>query len=460
MADMQASFTRPEHLSRTTSPCQYENPRALAACLLRAVISEGRSLTGLLGDSHALLERASDRALTQELCYGVLRWYPRLQALANRLLDKPLRARDQDLYALLLAGLYQLLYLDKPAHAVVHETVNAARALDKPWATGVINAVLRHCQRRLPRLLHELDAEADSRWAHPDWLLALLQADWPGDWQAMVDANNQRPPLILRVNARHHSVQAYGSLLDEAGIAWRALAGSPTAIHLPNAVAVDRLPGFARGWVSVQDAGAQIAAAWLQARPGERVLDACAAPGGKTCHILEREPDVGELVALDIDPRRLRHIQDNLARLDLQATLQVADAVDTAGWWDGKPFDRILLDAPCSATGVIRRHPDIKVLRRATDIQRLVSRQHALLEALWPLLAPGGMLLYVTCSVLKRENVDQMQRFIHAHPDCQALVPEAGWGRPLAIGRQILPGEQGMDGFYYASLVKTGTVAA
>lgn len=412
-------------------------------------------MTGQLSIQLPRLSTAAERALTQELCYGVLRWQPRLQGLAETLLSRSFKSRDQSIHMLILAGLYQLLYLDKPAHAVIHETVAAVHPLGKAWATGVVNAVLRNCQRNAEKFLADLDNQPLTRWAHPPWLLAYIRRDWPQDWEAILEANNQHPPMTLRVNRLRQSVADYAESLTAAGVKSQPVHGLPAALMLSRPVGVEKLPGFEAGLVSVQDAGAQLAAEILAVQAGERVLDACAAPGGKTCHLLETQPEVKEVVALDIDTRRLLQIQQNLDRLQLQATLLAVDAADTVSWWDGQVFDRILLDAPCSASGVIRRHPDIKVLRRTEDIEQLAQQQRRLLEALWPLLAPGGMLLYVTCSVLKRENSDQMKHFIAAHADCRELQISADWGHALEVGRQVLPGEQDMDGFYFAALCRS-----
>ena len=441
-------------LSRSRGSTNNSTSRAVAASILLSVIGDGKSLTGQLNQKLPDLKVDTDRALTQELCYGVLRWYPRLQGLSEILLSRPFKPREQIVHMLILAGFYQLLYLDKPAHAVIHETVEAARALGKDWATGVVNAVLRNCQRKIQTLQEELDRKPATRWAHPNWFLKLLRQDWPAEWEAIVDANNQRPPMTLRVNQMRQNTHAYADLLSAQGIMSQPVKAVQSALCLSQAVGVEKLPGFEQGCVSVQDAGAQLAADILSVQAGERVLDACAAPGGKTCHLLESQPAAGEIVALDIDSNRLQQIQENLDRLQLQATLLEADAADTESWWDGKYFDRILLDAPCSASGVIRRHPDIKVLRRAADIEQLAKQQKRLLDALWLLLSPGGMLLYVTCSILQRENTDQMKRFILSHPDCKEVKIDREWGHALAVGRQILPGEDLMDGFYYACLVK------
>lgn len=436
--------------------------RSLAGSAVRLVLQEGRSLGQILP---GLLAQAAadDRALVQELAYGVLRWRPRLEALQRPLLNRAFKVKDRDIACLLLVGLYQLTHTAIPAHAAVHATVEAVRATGKAWAVPVVNAVLRAYQRRRDELEVLADAEPAGRYAHPAWFIEALRADWPQDWERILVANNERPPFALRVNARRTSVAAYCAELDAAGISHRKLPFTQHGLSLERPVAVERLPGFAAGEISVQDAAAQLAAQLLDVAPGMRVLDACAAPGGKTAHILELSQPA-ELVALDIDAARVRRIEENLQRLGLAARLVVGDAGRPADWWDGRPFERILLDAPCSATGVIRRHPDIKSLRRPADIAALADAQARLLEAVWPLLAPGGMLLYATCSVLRHENEVRVADFLQHRADARERLLDGEWGRAMRHGRQILPGDGsrcadqdggGMDGFYYAALDKT-----
>jgi 16S rRNA (cytosine967-C5)-methyltransferase len=358
---------------------------------------------------------------------------------------------------LLLVGLYQLLYMRVAAHAAVQETVEAAQALNKGWAKGFLNAVLRRAQRELPRLRARLARDERLALAHPEWLLARLQEAYPEDWRAIAAANNERPPMTLRVHRGRIAPADYAAKLAAAGLAARAVADIDDALTLDTPVPVERLPGFAQGEVSVQDAAAQLAAGLLDARPGARVLDACSAPGGKAAHILERHPQV-ELVALDVDAQRLARVRANFTRLGLHGTLLAGDAGEPAGWWDGRAFDRILLDAPCSATGVIRRHPDIRLHRRPADLERLAAGQARLLNALWPLLAPGGKLLYVTCSILPHENDQPLAAFLARHGDAHAQTLAhpalARYARPTTLGFQILPGDAGLDGFYYAGVAK------
>jgi 16S rRNA (cytosine967-C5)-methyltransferase len=432
------------------------NPRALAARVVEQVVVRARYLDAALAETLTGLTRAQarDAALIQEMTYGVLRWFHQLQVVAALFLAKPLKEKDQDLHALLLIGLYQLRHMRVPRHAAVKETVEAAVALKKPWAKNLLNACLRSYLREESRAQTAVAADPSATYSHPPWLIEKIRDDWPADWEAVLTAGNQRPPMVLRVNRRQHSREQYLARLASAGIAARALPLTQTAVVLEQPVAVNELPGFTRGEVSVQDAAAQFAAVLLDAQPGERVLDACAAPGGKTGHLLEHTPGLGELVALDREPARVALIEENLARLGFTARTVAADAADPGPWWDGRAFDRVLLDVPCSATGVIRRHPDIKVRRRPDDLPRLLGTQAGLLDALWPLLKPGGKLLYVTCSILPDENEKQMQAFLARHPEAGEVTLPLGAGRARSSGRQILPGESDMDGFYYACMRK------
>lgn len=426
--------------------------RAAAARAITEVMGDGQSLSVVMPRWQAKVN-AKDAALLQEMVYGVLRWRWRLDFFAARLLQKPFKARDMDVHALLLVGLYQLEYMRVPAHAAVSATVAATGDLKKDWARGLVNAVLRNYQRRQQPLAQAVVAEPGAHYSHPAWLLEMLQSAFPQDWQTIAEANNQRPPMTLRVNHRRMTRDDYLARLMDAGMEAVPCKYSDDGVVLSRAVDVQQLPGFSAGDVSVQDEAAQLAAIILDAQPGERVLDACAAPGGKTAHILERQPEA-EVVALDNDAARLQRVAETLERLKLTAQLIVADAAAAPEWWDGRGFDRILIDAPCSATGVIRRHPDIKSLRQREDIDSLAQLQARILDALWPLLKSGGMLVYVTCSISPAEGWQQVQNFLERHDDAVEHPLRAAWGRQLAVGRQILPGEQGMDGFYYACLRK------
>ena len=429
------------------------NPRLAAAKALAAVLSGKASLNSSLPTQLDKVEDR-DRGFTQDLAFGTARWQPRLSALAATLLQKPFKAADADVEALLLVGLYQLLYTRVPAHAAIGETVGCADKLKKPWAKALLNAVLRNAQRESEALLAELEHDPVVRTAHPRWLQKSLKAFWPQQWEAICAANNAHPPMILRVNRRHHSRDAYLQLLVEAGIEARPCTFSQDGIVLAEACDVRNLPGFAEGWISVQDEAAQLAADLLDLAPGQRVLDACCAPGGKTCHILEVEPALAGVVAVDLEAKRLVRVRENLERLGLSAELIAADGRDTATWWDGKPFQRILLDAPCSATGVIRRHPDIKLTRQPDDIAALAVLQGELLDALWPTLEVGGILLYATCSTLPTENTEVIEAFLARTSGARELDLATTAGIRQPHGRQLLAQEGGHDGFYYAKMIK------
>ncbi len=429
--------------------------RLAAVRCLERVIGQGESLTRALPQAQAQVAQAPDRALTQALCYGALRWHHRLSALLGELLEKPLRRRDLNVECVLRLGLYELIHLRTPAYATVNEWAGTARGLGKAWATRVINGVLRNYLRRAEELEARVDADPAARYSLPKWLLQRWRAAYPEDWEALAGASLQRPPMSLRVNLMKGDREAYGRELELAGLGYTTYESAPSALTLEAPVDVSQLPGFAQGRVSVQDVAAQLAATLLAAEPGMRVLDACAAPGGKTAHVLERAGGDLDLLAVDVDAERLQRVDENLQRLGLQAALAGADAAEPSTWWDGRQFDRILLDAPCSATGVIRRHPDIKLHRRPRDVASLQQQQARLLNALWPLLKPGGMLLYVTCSVLPEENANQLGQFLQTHADAREQKLISPWGRACEIGKQILTGDAGMDGFYYACLTKT-----
>lgn len=427
--------------------------RAAAARVVRAVIEHGQSLESALTPELGGIP-ADDAPLCKELSYGTLRYEPRLAWFADRLLRQPLPASARDVHALLLVGLYQLDLLGTPPHMAVSTTVEACRHLRQNWACALVNGMLRNFERNQPALRAEAEASPVARFAHPPWMITAARKDYPDDWQALLEANNARAPMTLRVNLRATSREPYLQRLAAAGIPAAATVHSRSGVTLAAPLAVSNLPGFDAGQVSVQDEAAQLAAPLLDPLPGQRVLDACAAPGGKTAHLLEAFPQVAELLAVDADESRLVRLRSTLARLGLNARVRKGSALEPQSWWDGRDFERILLDAPCSATGVIRRHPDIKALRRPSDIQALASMQRRMLEALWPLLARGGKLLYSTCSVFPEENHLTVQEFLAATPDATGAGITADWGRAAPVGRQILPGEDNMDGFFYALLVK------
>lgn len=377
---------------------------------------------------------------SRALCFGVCRYVFELEDIANQLLKK--RPKGLEVWLALLMGLYQLHHLNLPNYAVVKETVALLNHPKTQWAKGLINATLRQYCRLKPVALNMKN--------HPIWFIKKLQEAWPKDWESILKANDKHPPMSLRINQRKTTRDDYLKKIE--GIAHEY---SLVGIGLDKPCDVFELPGFKEGMVSVQDEAAQLAASLLNLKPGQRVLDACAAPGGKTAHILETEPELESCLALDIDERRLNRIRENLDRLQLKANLIKADASTPPAWWDGQLFDRILLDAPCSATGVIRRHPDIKIIRTIEEVQEITQVQAKLLEALWPCLKPGGLLVYATCSVLPEENEMQIAYFIERHADCEFISKPYSWAKNTAHGYQILPGEHNMDGFFYSVLKKT-----
>jgi 16S rRNA (cytosine967-C5)-methyltransferase len=389
-----------------------------------------------------------------------VRWYFELDACLTLMLDRPDAKLDPEIRALALVGLFQLAHGETPAHAAVAETVEATRVLGRGRAAGFVNALLRRFQREGAAIMSRAHERPEARHAHPAWLLDAFARDWPDLWPILAAAGNVEPPMWLRVNRRQTSRDEYRERLAAAGIEAGICAFAPEALRLSEPVNVGELPSFAEGAASVQDAAAQLAPYWLAATGGMRVLDACAAPGGKACHILELEPGIAELVALDVDPARCARIADNLSRLRLDAKVVVGNAANTA-WWDGRPFDRILLDVPCSGTGVIRRHPDIKLLRRPDDIPRFAATQLALLRSVYSLLAPRGRLLYASCSVLRAENAAVVGAFLADEPaaldvteSARLLLPGVAPVQGPGPGCGLPSGAADADGFYYACLEK------
>jgi 16S rRNA (cytosine967-C5)-methyltransferase len=430
--------------------------RARAAKIVADVAEHGRSLdVALRDDSRATPQ---ERGLLRSLCYDSIRWYIRLDAILDRLLTRPGQKLSPEVRSLAIVGLCQLLYTDIPEHAAVDETVNAARIIGHARAAGMVNAVLRRAQREHARIGAEVDRDLAVRTAHPAWFVDSLTVDWGDERDAVLTANNQRPPYWIRVNRLRSSGADYRARLQAQGVTVAASLFGDEALQLEQAMDVHELPGFAAGEVSVQDAASQLAGRLVAPQAGERVLDACAAPGGKTGHLLELAPNLEELVAIDVSEERLRRVAENLDRLDLRATLLVADASEPQAWFDGRLFDRILIDAPCSGTGVIRRRPDIKLLRRADDIPALAARQSQLLRALWPLLAPGGRLVYASCSALRAETTAVVSEFLASHAQARdvtgAAVAASGQAGPGGGGLRIAAGTGGMDGFYYACVDK------
>ncbi|MCL4107949.1 UNVERIFIED_CONTAM: hypothetical protein GTU68_016977 [Idotea baltica] len=417
------------------------NPRTEAAKILQSVIYKGESLSTALA--------SNDSSLVSDLCYGSLRWHEPLSYLLDELMSKKLKNKDKDVECLIRVGLYQIIYQKTPDHAAVGETVSALKGLKKPWAKNLVNAVLRNFLRGQEKLLKQKDEFWPAKYAFPQWLLDRIKNSYPENWQSILAESNKRAPMTLRVNLTHQSREEYLTKLTEEGIEASLVDNVETAISLVKPQNVFDLPGFSEGDCSVQDAAAQGASILLDCKDNMTVLDACAAPGGKTGHILESANNLN-VIAVDSSETRLVRVTENLDRLRLEATIIASDALETDNFAKDILFDRILLDAPCSATGVIRRHPDIKVLRRESDIKQLQQIQSDILDALWGKLKPSGILLYATCSILPDENELQIQAFVKRHEDAEILeIPKA-----QGLGRQVFPGEDGMDGFYYAKLRK------
>jgi 16S rRNA (cytosine967-C5)-methyltransferase len=432
--------------------------RSLAAHAVARILREGVTLDAALQDALA----ATDATLApsvRSLAYGAIRGYYRHEAILERLLSAPVRSLDFLVRALLSVALFELEDARTPEYAVVDAAVRTAKATDAARAAGLVNAVLRRYLRERKSVDAHIASNPAKRHAAPIWLADRLRADWPVRWTQLLAAGDAQAPMWLRVNPQRTTTEDYLEALRKAGIGAHAETRVPQALELDSPRDVHELPGFAEGWVSVQDLAAQCVAFPMGLQAGQRVLDLCAAPGGKTALMAEREPQLAKLVAVDIDFKRLARVRENLARGNLTAELIAADAGVPGTWWDGVPFDRILLDAPCSALGVIRRHPDIRLRKSPSDIDKLPLAQARLLAAAWPMLAPGGRLVYATCTLTHSENRDVMAAFLQGAPDAKIVPAEAwegwpGFGEGDDFGRQILPGEAGADGFYYAALTK------
>lgn len=428
------------------------NLRYIAARVIDNV-TDGRSLSDSLDNQLSNIKDSRDRAFVQAVCYGVCRFYTQLDIILSHLLQKPMNAKDSDVHALLLVGIYQLMSMRIPDYAAVTETVNATEKLKKTWARGFVNAILRNYLRERENIEKEMQTDYEALYAHPEWWIDTIKKAWPKQWRDILDANNQHPPFALRVNQQKISREEYIAKLTDHVV--QIIPETKCGIILESPIPAEELPGFYTGEISVQDGAAQLAAEILNLSPQQHVLDACAAPGGKLLHMLEIEPTL-TAIAIEKDKARLASIQENLSRLNLHAEYHCADAANINTWWDKKPFDRILLDAPCSASGVVRRHPDIKLLRQLNDIKAFAKEQLHLLSSLWPLLKSNGLFLYATCSIFPEENVEVMKKFIATRDDVKEEKIQAEWGMECEIGRQILPGMHNMDGFYYALLRKVG----
>ncbi len=430
-----------------------DNTRTTAARIVQRLLLQQGSLSTLL-EEFITEKNKDDKPLIQALCFGICRHYEQLNYIANTALAKPLRKKDLDIFCLILVGVYQLFFMHMPDYAIINSAVESCVKLKKPWAKSLVNAVLRSVQREQTALETLLQTDRHLKYSHPEWLETMLKQNWPDDFHAIMHANNQHPPMSLRVNLSRINRADFQKQLETAQLNFRCgeLTGSSLLLDTP--IPVENLPGFAEGLVSVQDEASQLAAELLNPQQYDSVLDACAAPGGKSCAILERATAI-DLFAVDNDAARLKRIEENLQRSGLAANVIHNDIINQArAWQQHRFFDRILLDVPCSAIGVIRRHPDIKILRQPEDIEKLIPIQQAILDAVWPLLKPGGLLLYATCSVLKAENEDQIKTFLSHHNDARESPLKVTWGKKCEFGRQLLPSADSHDGFYYALIQK------
>ncbi|ETI59788.1 16S rRNA (cytosine(967)-C(5))-methyltransferase RsmB [Marinomonas profundimaris] len=451
-------MSQTNNMSSDTLSIQHSARQVAIEVITNILLQQGSLSTQL---ARHQLEVASEHIpLLKELCFGVCRQYPKLNSIALHLLAHPFEEKDTDLYATLLLGLYQLTYMNTPDHAAVNETVEACRLLKKDWATKLMNAVLRRYQREVDEIEEELEAMPSVEYNQPKWFVKRLNKHWPDQLEEIIEASNTHPPMCIRVNESRVSRETYKSQLLEKGIKATEGAFSSSALYLRNAVRVTELPNFEEGFVSVQDEAAQLSANILSPKAGDKVLDACAAPGGKTGHLLEKAEGL-VLTAVELEPWRMEKIESNLERLGYSATLICADAGELDTWWDGEHFDKILLDVPCSATGVIRRNPDIKINRKPADIDELVLIQREILNSVWTTLKSGGFMLYATCSLMPEENEQQITHFLANQQDASevplnTLSEESAleWGIPVSHGRQLFPNLEGHDGFYYCLLKK------
>lgn len=432
---------------------KFSNVRLVAIRILESILLNKGSLSTQLSRKQADVKPEHIPQL-KEICFGVSRHYPKLNSFALHMLDKPFQEKDYDVYAAILVALYQIDYMDTPEHAAVNEAVESAKLIGKPWAGKLVNAILRRYLREaddIKAILKEMPSVAH---AHPKWILKRFNKHWANEFEHIVEANNARPPMCLRVNLSRVSRETQMEKLSQLGIENEKGEFSESAIYLKNAVSVQSLPGFFDGDMSVQDEAAQLSASILAPKEGDKVLDACAAPGGKTGHLLE-SADI-HLTAVELESWRLAKIEENLERLEFSAELICADSGDLDTWWDKTPFDKILLDVPCSATGVIRRNPDIKINRKPADIVELVEIQKQLVNNIWLALKPGGKLLYATCSVMPEENEHQMAEFLSTTEDAKEINLTVPWGKKVSHGIQLLPNKNSHDGFYYCLIEKMG----
>ncbi len=428
--------------------------RLIATQIIEQVFESKATLTYALRNSESFKQAGNDKALIQEICYGTFRWYIQLEYILNLLLEKRIKKKDSRLKYLMIVGLYQLRFMRIPPHAVVSETVNTCKKIKMEWAKNLVNAILRRYIREADIFNPDIDNDKGLDSSHPKWIVDQIRRDWPEEWKKILDANNQHPPMYLRVNEQRQSREQYLIKMEQAGIAGQITPYSKQGILLEKPVDVDQLPGFNKGEVSVQELAAQLSVELLDLKPEQTVLDACAAPGGKSSHILESQAKIKSLTVIEKDPNRAKRLSETLSRLDLHAITKVSDINDIEQWWDKELYDRILLDAPCSATGVIRRHPDIKILRTPEEVKSINTLQMQLLETLWQTLKPQGLLVYITCSIFKQENSELIKQFIDNNNDCVLKPIDTEWGKDTGYGKQILTGQHNMDGFFYSCLEK------
>ena len=428
--------------------------RIITIKIIEEVFEKKLPLKIIIDKNKSIKKVGRDKALIKETLFGTLRWYIQLEYILNQLVEKPLKRKDRVLKNLIIIGLYQLIYMRIPDHAVVSETVETCVEINMGWAKGLVNAVLRRYLREAKKINLKIQNDEMIKFSHPKWLIKKIKRDWPDSWKNILVANNEHPPMFLRVNKLRNNRNNYIAKLKKVSIGGLEIEHSPHCVLLKEPVNIDKLPGFSEGCLSIQDLAAQLAVGLLDLKPGINVLDACAAPGGKTAHILESEPKIRSLMAIEKDKIRAKSLYNTLDRIGLDANIKVADIINIDEWWDGEKFDRILLDAPCSATGVIRRHPEIKLFRTKDEISKINKLQMKLLKTLWGTLKENGLLLYVTCSIFNQENCDLIKDFISNNSECNLKPITKKWGFDTGYGRQILTGQDNMDGFFYACLTK------
>jgi len=430
------------------------SPRVITIQIIEEVFEKKLPLKIVIEKNESMKKIGRDRSLIKETLYGTFRWYIQLEYILDQLVEKPLKKKDRLLKYLIITGLYQLIYMRIPNHAVVSETVETCTKINMGWAKGLVNAVLRRYVREAKKIDLKIHDDEMIKFSHPAWLIKKIKKDWPNNWKDILVENNKHPPMFLRINKLRDNRENYIAKLKKAHIEGIETEHSSYGVLLKEPENIEKLPGFSNGYISIQDLAAQLSVGLLDLKPNLSVLDACAAPGGKTAHILESEPRIGSLTAIEKDKIRAKRLCGTLDRIGLHANVKVEDVINTDKWWDGEKFDRILLDAPCSSAGVIRRHPEIKLLRTMDGIVKINKLQMKLLTTLWDTLKDDGLLLYITCSIFNQENRELIKNFMGNHSECSLKPIIKKWGFDTGYGRQILPGQDNMDGFFYACLTK------